>query len=534
MIRVRPAEEADVPQIRALFVEVYGRDYPHAEVFDEHWLKRAIFSDDVIMLVAQDQESGTIAGTASVLCDFGAHSDLVGEFGRLAVHPDYRRMHVGMLLMEQRIRAVEDRLHLGLVLARVVHPYAQQISLANGFVPVGFLPLLHQFAHRESLALLAHFFGDALTLRKNNPRVIPEVVPLAQHVMETMSLPSDVIVDEDAGSYAGDAGLHLEELQVQACHSLLRIERGRVHHREIFGPMRLEYGFFRLRARHATYVLAKDGGRVVGAVGFTLDPAEGIARVFELIAFADQTIRVLLSELERTCREERGVQYIEIDVSAHAPRMQRTLMELKFMPVAYIPAMVFHEVERIDIVKMVRLMRLQDLGPLAMAPAVKAVADLVMRGFASRDVAPRIAEAVTESALFRGLDDEQVVRLAGACTLRCFAQGERIFSDSDRADRMYVVLDGAVSICVGDAESPIGTVRRGELLGEVAVLTSGVHSATAVADSMVEAGELTTQDLTALVRLRPDIGLILYRNLAVGLGTKLRRSDTLLRNRLGR
>jgi len=45
--------------------------------------------------------------------------------------------------------------------------------------------------------------------------------------------------------------------------------------------------------------------------------------------------------------------------------------------------------------------------------AREVVADLVMRGFASRDVAPRIAEAVTESALFQGLDDEQVVGRVG-------------------------------------------------------------------------------------------------------------------------
>jgi hypothetical protein len=37
-------------------------------------------------------------------------------------------------------------------------------------------------------------------------------------------------------------------------------------------------------------------------------------------------------------------------VSAHAPRMQRTLIELGFLPVAYLPALVFHDVERLDVV----------------------------------------------------------------------------------------------------------------------------------------------------------------------------------------
>ena len=50
--------------------------------------------------VAQDEADGRILGTASVVFDIGAHSDLIGEFGRLAVHPDARGRGVGKLLMD--------------------------------------------------------------------------------------------------------------------------------------------------------------------------------------------------------------------------------------------------------------------------------------------------------------------------------------------------------------------------------------------------------------------------------------------------
>jgi hypothetical protein len=43
--------------------------------------------------------------------------------------------------------------------------------------------------------------------------------------------------------------------------------------------------------------------------------------------------------------------------------------------------------------------------------------------------------------------------------------------------------------------------------------------------SEVETGVLSRQDLRSLVRLRPGIGVVLYRNLARGLGEKLRRAD---------
>lgn len=40
----------------------------------------------------------------------------------------------------------------------------------------------------------------------------------------------------------------------------------------------------------------------------------------------------------------------------------------------------------------------------------------------------------------------------------------------------------------------------------------------------IEVAELHRRDLEDLIRRRPDIGVIIYRNLAVGLGDKLLRS----------
>ncbi|MGH7180562.1 MAG: hypothetical protein ACREJN_01145 [Nitrospiraceae bacterium] len=206
---------------------------------------------------------------------------------------------------------------------------------------------------------------------------------------------------------------------------MLRIERGRVRNREIFGPIRLDYGFFKLHARRTSYFLARSGGHIVGAAGYTMDPVEHTVRVFELIALTDDVVRFFLSELERKCREEMRIEYIEIDVSAYTPRMQRTLLELNFLPVAYVPAMVFYQVERLDIIKMVRLNKLQDLGPLALTKPVQAVADVVMRGFSACVITLRMAQAIKEILLFHGMNSEQANRLAGVCTVREVQAGDR-------------------------------------------------------------------------------------------------------------
>ncbi len=247
-------------------------------------------------------------------------------------------------------------------------------------------------------------------------------------------------------------------------------------------------------------------------------------RIFELIALHDEVIRFLLSDLERACREKWDC-LIEVDVSAHAPRMQRTLIELGFLPVAYLPALVFHEVERLDVVKMVRLLNPPAVSTDGFAPRTKVLADLVLRLFQSRTVFPRIAQAVHELSLFAGLNAEQVTRLAGVCGVSTFQCGEVIFREGEQSDGMHVVLEGEVGVGVAKSGSPVGMVRKGECLGEMSLLTHGCHSATATAMTTVETAVLEHRDLVELIRLRPDIGLHIYRNLATGLGEKLKRSS---------
>lgn len=524
MFIVREATGADVASIRDIFCATYGTGYTDARYYDDALLTRLVYSDDSVLLVAENTDTRKIVGTASVDLEVGAHSDLVGEFCRLAVHPESRRHGIGKLLFNERLSRVKDRLQVGLVEARASHPFSMKIAEAHQFAAVGFLPERWRLPQRESLALLVRYFGDALSLRNNHPRIIPEVHALAHMALANCSLPQDTIVDEETPAYPPGGDFEIQEMTTEGYAPLLRIERGRVRHREIFGPARLHYGIFKLSARGSRYLIARDDGRIAGAVGFTLDPVDKAVRVFELIALNDDVIRVLLHELERSCREKWDC-LIEVDVSAYAPRMQRTLLELGFLPVGYLPALVFHEVERLDVVKMVRLLKPPHVETAGLTPSCAAFGELVLRLFHQRPILPRIAEAVHGLPLFAGLSVEQVSRLAGVCSVRIFQPGETIFHDGDGSDCMYVVLRGEVTISMPSTTAPIGFVGPGECLGELSFLTGATHSATAKAQTAVEAAVLDHRDLAELLRLRPDIGLHLYKNVAVGMGSKLKRLD---------
>lgn len=527
MIEVRQAQESDVSRIREIFLQTYGSAYAHPEYYDPQQLKRMVFDDNTLLLVAEDTESKLILGTASVLLEVGSHEDLLGEFGRLAVDPDARNRGVGRRLMEGRLERAADRLHVGIVDNRVVHPYSQKISLEHNFVPVGFLPLKVRLNKRESLALHVRHFGEALALRRNNPRIIPEAHRLAELALLNCGLPCDVIVDDGANPYPHEK-FRLDELKTQGYATLLRFKRGRVQNREIFGPMRLHYGLFKLRARHSNYLLACDGEEVVGGLGFTIDEVEKAARIFELVTTDEMPVRFLLQSLGQKC-EECGVEYIEVDVSAYAPRMQRTLLELNYLPAAYVPAMVFYNVERLDTIRMVRLLVPPDTGQVVeLTPQGRPIADAVMRNFFRRSVLPEIAKVLPGVRLFAGLTDEQTRRVASLCSVREFAAGERILVQGGNDRKTYLVLQGEVSVTVEPPSRQVGTVGPGESLGEMSLVSGLPYSATATAQGHVKTAVLDHLSFTELIRLRPDIGVVIYHNFANDVADKLRRADRYL------
>ncbi len=525
-VRTREAREGDVEGIQEIFLRSYGEEYPYREFYDREWLKRALYGERMVMVVAEDTESGAILGTGSVDLDTGSHSDLVGEMGRLAVHPEARGRGVGGAIMERRVSVIEDRLHLALVENRTTHTHSQKISRRFGFVPVGFLPLKHRFVGRESVALYARHFGSGVELRKNHPRIVPAAHPVARLAMANLGLAADLVVDESSPAYPDEDEFDLSDLESEGLPDLLRIERGRVRGREVFGPMRLHYGFFRLAARKASYLVARRPGRpevgVAGALGYLHDPVGRTIRIFELIAATDAPVRTLFQALlERAW--DRGVEYVEVDVSADAPRLQRTLLELGFLPAAYVPAMAFHEVERLDVLKMVALRMPPSVSDGAFTEEARPIVEAVMEGFRIRSVLPELAARLGDLAVFRGLGEEQARRLAGAMSLRRFGPGELLFQVGEAAHELFVLLDGSVEV-VHPRSGLVGTVEGGETVGENAMLAEAPHSASVRSRTKGSAAVLGRDHLKELVDRRPDIGVVLYRNLALGLGRKLREA----------
>ncbi|MCA9981813.1 MAG: GNAT family N-acetyltransferase, partial [Anaerolineales bacterium] len=323
---VRRITEADLEAIQALFYKTYGDSYPYKEFYSDHWLKRSIYQDSYLSLLAEVH--GRVVGTASVYFEVGAYADLCGEFGRLAVDPDARGYGVGSALMAARLEFAERRLHFGLAECRSAHPYAQRISHKFGLMPLGFLPQKVLLEKRESLVMTGRAFGAATELRRNHPRVIPEVYLLGQTVLQNLGFRADLIAVDESDGYEIGMGFDVSELEEEGLPSLLRIERGRLSSREVFGNLQLTYGLFMLQSKNSRYLVASENGRTVGAIGFTVDPIGRSIKVVEMISLRDDVSGFLLKELDHRARRQYAAEYAEVTVSAYEPDIQRTLSNL--------------------------------------------------------------------------------------------------------------------------------------------------------------------------------------------------------------
>jgi len=151
---------------------------------------------------------------------------------------------------------------------------------------------------------------------------------------------------------------------------------------------------------------------------------------------------------------------------------------------------------------------------------------------------------LTQVEIFEGLSTLHLQKLAAISHEVEYNQGETIFRENMPGDSMYIVLDGEVEILVdprilgADAPNetppvPITVIRRGQSFGEVALVDSGVRSASAVcASARVHLLAIPREAFLEVCQRNPSIGYRVMFNIAADLSSRIRTTDFLLRGRL--
>jgi CRP/FNR family cyclic AMP-dependent transcriptional regulator len=102
-----------------------------------------------------------------------------------------------------------------------------------------------------------------------------------------------------------------------------------------------------------------------------------------------------------------------------------------------------------------------------------------------------------------------------------FDAGAIIFSEGDRGDRMYVVLEGQIEIRVKG--QLVETLGPGGVFGEMALIDATPRSATAIATCSTRVAPVTERRFQFLVQQTPHFSIQIMRVLAERLRSMDRR-----------
>ncbi|MFC2092775.1 cyclic nucleotide-binding domain-containing protein [Bacteroidota bacterium] len=523
MSTIREATDKDVEQIRDIFVQVYGKDYPFKGFYDTEWLKKSVYDDGTLFLV-MEMDNKVIA-SASMMLTSGGLDDMIGEAGRLVATTDKRYRGKGLYtdLIIALMERTKDRVLFLMGEARTPHRGSQKILEELKWIPAGFEPMKYLLGkRRESIVFYIQTQGIAKELRRNNPRVIAEASVLAQTVLNDMNYPADLIVDDEVDGYPTNVDFEIKHLTGQrGIISLLRIERGRITNKEIFGNFSLSQGFFRIANEDTSYLIAKDGDAVLGAVGFSYDQIDRKIRIFELIEFNEAVKGALLASLDRIATEEYNVDYMEVDVSAYSPKIQRTFERLGFIPVVYCPSMVFEKVERLDIIRMAKLKCRYDLGQMRLLEPAQNILEIVEKSLDDRLIGIEITDGTKNTELFRDIPDGDLYHLASISNICEYKTGTTLVKKGDVAKELFILLSGEVKV---KTQSKDVILKKGSVFGEMALVERSPRTANVV---MSKDGKVIKIDLLRLERLmakHPRIGCAVSMNLARSLSSKLRKN----------
>jgi hypothetical protein len=356
---------------------------------------------------------------------------------------------------------------------------------------------------RESWVLSAQLFGNGRVLRRvGEAQLIPEVMPVAQLALANLDLDETIAPAADTRAYPLYESFTVGPLTARTMVRLLKIEQGRLIEPEVFGGVHVDQGISTLKRNQATYLVARQGDETLGAVGYIHEPTDNNVRVIELVARDDSVKGSLLRLVVEEAEQKYEADLIECDVSAYSPRIQRTLLDLGFVPAAYAPGMVFHQTARWDVVRFIKLNVAWDLGPLMFTESGQRMFDTVAPVFARAEAQRARKQLALGAHVLEGLTPLEVEFVERASDEIAPAPGTLV-----KADALHIVLAGQVAV---------GTrgLVKGESFGEGALLGQAEDS-----EARTGAGarllKLTRAGLESLSDKHPRLGLRLYRNLAM-------------------
>ena len=143
---------------------------------------------------------------------------------------------------------------------------------------------------------------------------------------------------------------------------------------------------------------------------------------------------------------------------------------------------------------------------------------------------PDVLKAVP---LFSLLDEEELAVLASQVELRSFAPRQRIYKSGAPSAHAFIMVSGSVEVTTIDEDNQVvvlGMPIHGEVFGFASMLAQTPHQTDATAIEATECIEVDLDDITVLLRKKPDAGL----DLMAVMGKQFHATERLVRLRAAR
>lgn len=136
--------------------------------------------------------------------------------------------------------------------------------------------------------------------------------------------------------------------------------------------------------------------------------------------------------------------------------------------------------------------------------------------------------------LFSSLSRRELKTIRSIIHQRTYLEDEFIFRKGQPGAAMFIVKSGEINIIDHDGDNQtniLATLDDNTFFGELALLDDSPRSASAVAAKSTETFALFRTDLDRLLTAFPQIGLKVYRSLAMIIGNRLKDTNEQLLNK---
>lgn len=138
-----------------------------------------------------------------------------------------------------------------------------------------------------------------------------------------------------------------------------------------------------------------------------------------------------------------------------------------------------------------------------------------------------LKSGIKNSYLAEGLSEEQLVELINISQEISYPDQAEICKEDEVAEEVYVLLVGKVKVQTGLGDL-IARLQPGSIIGEIALFGTDRRSAAVVSDGVSTLARISASDFNKLVDDKPEIGVIVLRNLGRTIAKRLRSSNVQL------